>query len=388
MRKRDIIIFFSIALSVYGLVNFYIFLRGWEALPHGGTLRPWYVAIFFFLSLSYIVGRFLERATLSWFSGMFVWIGSFWLAAMVYFLLAAFVIDILRGIDFVIPFFPKFISERNPETDQMVFLIVTGAVLITVIIGYLNARTPRLRKLDLIVQKNGNGTRFLTLAVVSDIHLGTIICKQRLEKIVKKINDLNADIVLLPGDVVDEDIAPVIKQNLGETLRKIRSKFGTFAVTGNHEYIGGVEPAVRYLSEHGLTMLRDAAVKINDGIYIVGREDISFNRASGRKRKSLEELMSGIDKSFPIIMMDHQPFHLEEAERNGVDLQLSGHTHHGQLWPFNFITKKVYEVSWGYKKKGNTHIYVSSGAGTWGPPVRTGNSPEIVFLQLTFASIN
>jgi len=199
---------------------------------------------------------------------------------------------------------------------------------------------------------------------------------------------LNADIVLLPGDVVDEDIAPVIKQNLGETLRKIRSKFGTFAVTGNHEYIGGVEPAVRYLSEHGLTMLRDAAVKINGGIYIVGREDISFNRASGRKRKSLEELMSGIDKSFPIIMMDHQPFHLEEAERNGVDLQLSGHTHHGQLWPFNFITKKVYEVSWGYKKKGNTHIYVSSGAGTWGPPVRTGNSPEIVFLQLTFASIN
>jgi len=101
-------------------------------------------------------------------------------------------------------------------------------------------------------------------------------------------------------------------------------------------------------------------------------------------RKSVKDLLAGIDMTRPVILMDHQPFHLEEAERCGVDLQLSGHTHHGQLWPLNYITGAIYEVSKGYKKKGNTHILVSGGVGSWGPPVRTGNRPEILDLVLTF----
>ena len=131
-------------------------------------------------------------------------------------------------------------------------------------------------------------------------------------------------------------------------------------------------------------MLRDTWVKIGDSLYVVGREDISIRGFTGKKRKPLPELMAEVDKSYPIILMDHQPFRLEEAEINGVDLQLSGHTHHGQLWPFNFITKKVYELSWGYKKKGSTHYYVSCGVGTWGPPIRTGNRPEIINIKLRF----
>jgi hypothetical protein len=157
-----------------------------------------------------------------------------------------------------------------------------------------------------------------------------------------------------------------------------------YAVTGNHEYIGGVEPACAYLTEHGITMLRDAATVVAKSVVLAGREDISYNRGNGRKRKPLSELLNGCDRSLPIIVMDHQPFRLHEAEGQGVDLQLSGHTHHGQLFPFNFITERVFELSWGYKKKGNTHVYVSCGVGTWGPPVRIGNTPEIVDLTLTF----
>jgi len=123
---------------------------------------------------------------------------------------------------------------------------------------------------------------------------------------------------------------------------------------------------------------------VKNSFTIVGREDRSYNRGSARRRKSLEELMKGVDRSLPVILMDHQPFALEEAVSHSVDLQLSGHTHHGQLWPFNFITKRVYELSWGYLKKGATHIYVSCGVGTWGPPVRTGNRPEIVNIKLSF----
>jgi predicted MPP superfamily phosphohydrolase len=104
----------------------------------------------------------------------------------------------------------------------------------------------------------------------------------------------------------------------------------------------------------------------------------------GIDRKDLSTLLQGVDKKLPIILLDHQPYNLSEAEKNGVDLQLSGHTHKGQISPGNLITKKVYEVDWGYEKKGNFNIYVSSGVGTWGPPIRTGSHSEIVDIYINF----
>ena len=384
MKKINFVIFFSIALSVYALINYYIFIREWEAGGFQSTWRTVYVAAFLLLSVSFIAGRMLERVALSWLSSTLVLLGSFWLAAMVYFLLFTFGIDIIRLLNFIAPFFPSFLTVNPERTKEMTSFVVIAVVFVIVLGGYINARTPRVRTLVLAIPKNGRGMRSLNIAVASDIHLGTIVCKSKLERIVERINSLNPDLVLLPGDVVDEDIGPVIRNNLGETLRKIRSKYGIIAITGNHEYIGGVEPACRYLVEHGITMLRDAVVKVGDSLFVVGREDISIRGFTGNTRKPLPELMAEADKSYPIILMDHQPFRLGEAEANGVDLQLSGHTHHGQLWPFNFITKKVYELSWGYKKKGNTHYYVSCGVGTWGPPVRTGNRPEIVNIKMQF----
>ena len=384
MKKINFIIFFSIALSVYALINYYIFIREWEAGGQNSSWRTFYVAAFLLLSLSYIAGRFLERVSLNWFSSGLVMIGSFWLAAMTYFLLFAIAIDILRLLNYIAPFFPASFAANPESVKEMTALVVVVVVSIIVLAGYLNARTPIVKTLELKISKKSRTTKSMNVVVASDIHLGTIVCKSKLERIVAKINALDPDLVLLPGDVVDEDIGPVIRNNLGETLRKIRSKFGVVAITGNHEYIGGVEPACKYLVEHGITMLRDSSITINNSLVIVGREDLSIRSFTGKIRKPLPELMSEIDKSYPIILMDHQPFRLEEAHTNGADIQLSGHTHHGQLWPFNFIAKKVYELSWGYKKKGNTHYYVSCGVGTWGPPVRTGNRPEIVNLKLNF----
>ena len=384
MRKINFAIFFSIALSIYALINYYIFIREWEAGGFQSTWRTVYVAAFLLLSLSFIAGRMLERVSLSWLSSTLVLLGSFWLAAMVYFLLFAFAIDIIRLLNFIVPFFPPFLTANPEQTKELTSFAVIAVVVIIVLGGYINARTPIIKTLEMTIPKNGRTMKSLNIAVASDIHLGTIVCKSKLERIVARINSLSPDLVLLPGDVVDEDIGPVIRNNLGETLRKIQSKYGVIAITGNHEYIGGVEPACRYLVDHGITMLRDASVKIADGVYVVGREDISIRGFTGKTRKPLPELMAEIDKSYPIILMDHQPFRLEEAEVNGADLQLSGHTHHGQLWPFNFITKKVYELSWGYKKRGNTHYYVSCGVGTWGPPIRTGNRPEIINIKLKF----
>ena len=236
------------------------------------------------------------------------------------------------------------------------------------------------------MDKKVEGLDQLKIVFVSDVHMGTIIGPRRTNSIVNKINALNPDLILLGGDIVDEDLAPVIRNNLGDSLRKLTAPLGVIGITGNHEYIGGAEPAVKYLEDHGIRMLRDSSILIDDKFYIVGREDRDKPRFSGRERKEIGALMNGIDKSKPLILLDHQPFELDEKEKAGVDLTLSGHTHHGQLWPLNYITKAIYEVSWGYKKKGNTHVYVSSGVGGWGPPVRIGNRPEIVLINLHFAN--
>ena len=381
MKHRAFIIFFSIVFSVYGAVNYYIFITGWHAIPHRSYTTSVYLTVYLFLSLSFIAGRFLERRFLNWFSSFLVWIGSIWLGAMVYFLLFSVFFDIIRAVNYFFPFYATEPGLKYSALKFFLFICVLAAVFVIVFLGFINARIPRIKKLEIKIPKPSK-FKSLKLAVASDIHLGTIVSRLMLEKIVRLINSLEADIVLLPGDVVDEDIGPVIKQNLGETLRQIKSKYGVYAITGNHEYIGGVEPACKYLEEHGIKMLRDSYVLIEDEIYIAGREDRSIKQFSGKLRKPLEGILTGIDKSKPLILMDHQPIKLIEAEKNGVDLQLSGHTHHGQLWPFNFITKKVYELSRGYKTKGGTQYYVSCGVGTWGPPIRTGNKPEIINIEL------
>ena len=384
MRKLSFAIFFTVALSVYALINFYVILRGWELLSLHTALRTCYLAIAIVLAAAFIAGRILERIRLTWFSTALVWIGSFWLAAMTYFFIIAMAIDILRLSNYVLLWFPSFLILHPAQTKDVVVLVVTTLVAFAVLLGHLNAIRPRIRTLNLSIRKTVNNAKSLNIVAVSDIHLGTIIGKSRLTRIIALINSLNADLVLLPGDVFDEDIGPVIKENLGETLRTIQSKRGVIAITGNHEYIGGEEAACRYLNDHGIIVLRDSSFKIDGLCTVVGREDLSSRQFGGKERKSLDELMNNVDLRLPVILLDHQPFHLEDAERHGVDLQLSGHTHHGQLWPFNYISQKIFEVSWGYKKKGNTHIYVSCGVGTWGPPVRTGNTPEIVNIRLSF----
>lgn len=380
---RNFIIFFSVVLIVYGSINYYIFIRGWQALPKESPAKYYYLGLFLFLSLSYLIGRFLENYYLSGFSSFFVWTGSYWLAMMVYFLLAVLLIDFLRLLNHFIGIFPELITQNYNKAKLITFisvLVITGIVILA---GRINALNPRDHHLSLNIAKK-TGINTLKISMASDIHLGTIIGNSRLDELVDKMNSFSPDLILLPGDLVDEDLKPVIKENIGETLRKLKARYGVYAVTGNHEYIGGAEAAVKYLTDHGIIMLRDKSLLIDNNFYLVGREDRSMSQFTTKRRQSLEDLTKDLDKSLPIIMMDHQPFGLEHAEQNGVDLQLSGHTHHGQLWPFNYITDMVYEMSWGYLKKGSTNYYVSSGFGSWGPPIRLGNKPEIIYLTLHF----
>jgi uncharacterized protein len=379
-------IFASVFVSVYGLINFYVFIRGFQVLAQGSTLRVVYTIVFWIVALCFFAGRTLENVWPSGFSQVLVWVGSFWIAAMVYFFFAVLLLDLLRLINRFISFFPEVITRNYPQAKTVAALVVIGLVAVILLGGYINSLIPRIRILDLVVQKSRGEMKTINIVAASDIHLGTIVGRKRFDRIVDKINELHPDVVLFPGDIVDEDLAPVVRQNLGEALKSIKPRFGVFAVTGNHEYIGGVEEACAYLAEHNVDMLRDRAVKVNDSFFLLGREDTSSERFANRERKPLAELMAGIDKDYPVILMDHQPVQLGESARDGVDLQLSGHTHNGQLWPFNYVVKALFEVACGYKKIDNTHVYVSSGVGTWGPPVRIGHRPEIVNIRLRVES--
>jgi hypothetical protein len=383
MKLINLFIFLGIALTVHGLVNFYIFIRGWQALPKESYFRVPYLVIFLFLALSYIAGRVLERYSICVTSDYLIWIGSFWLGIMLYLFMGVLLCDILRLANWIAGVIPV-PSDLYTKVKQFAAMAVAGTAVITILAGFYNTLHPRINTIAIDVPKAAGGRTSLDMALVTDIHLGTIISNSRLQKMVDMVNVIRPDVVLLAGDIVDEDLAPIIQNNLGDLLRTIRSKYGTYAVTGNHEYIGGVEQACRYLAENGVTVLRDRAVLIDNSFYLVGREDRSIGQFVGKRRMPLESIMKQVDRALPVIMMDHQPFGLSEAARHSVDLQLSGHTHHGQLWPFNYITRLIYEVSRGLSQIGGTNIYVSCGYGTWGPPARVGTIPEVVHIQLRF----
>lgn len=378
------VIVITIVLSIHFLVNFYIYKRGVQGLESMPQLIFWFRALMILLVVSYPLGRFLEKAWYSPIANFFHWTGAFWFAGMLYFVMAIFATDLIRWSNHFFHFLPAKWMDSYGQLKLITTYTISIVVVLVIVIGHINAWTPKIVKKTIVIDKDGGDLKTLKIVAASDIHLGSIIGPRKTGKLVNTINSLHPDIILFAGDIVDEDVKPVIEQNLGSNLLKLKAPMGVYAVTGNHEYIGGAEAAVKYLEEHGIQILRDTSILIKNSFYLTGREDKDKTSFTHIKRKDVKELTDSLDKTKPIILLDHQPFHLENAEQAGADLQLSGHTHHGQLWPLGYITSKIFEVSRGYKKKGNTHFYVSTGFGTWGPPVRLGNRPEILEFTLIF----
>lgn len=380
-------LFITVFLLLYGMINFYIGLRGWQAigrfLPYLNRYVYWF--LFWCLSLAYPVariGRGVWPDNLRW---LLTIAGSYWLGAMFYLLQILLAIDLLRVLDRWLHFWPQNL-RGNARLPFYTGILVVVLLVVVLVYGTWNARHPVVRHYDIAIDKKAGELTSLRVVMVSDIHLGEIIHNGRLLEMVETINSLDPDLILLPGDVIDEDVGPFVKQDMSATFRRITPRFGIYAVPGNHEYIGGsIQQALYYLEQAGITVLRDSYAKVADSFYIVGRDDLSRSRiAPGTDVQTLARVMEGIDHSLPIIMLNHQPVQLGEALREGVDLQLSGHTHRGQLFPNQLITGRMFELDWGFLKKDSLQAIVSSGFGTWGPPVRLGNRPEIVDITITF----
>jgi uncharacterized protein len=382
-NRMAMIVFISIVLLIHIGVNYYIFKHTKPIFDIGSWVGISLKVIFFLLVLSYPVGRILERLVPSMTAELIAKIGAFWLGAMLYLTLIFLLFDILKLI-FSLTGFTSFISAKeNISIIRKISLGIYASTAIILIAGFLNALYPKVSKISIKTDKSLNGYTSLKIVAASDIHLGTIISNGRLERFVRMMNEQKADIMLLAGDIFDEDLGPVIKNDMGKLLSQLNAPLGVFAVTGNHEYIGGVDPAIKYLEEHGITVVRDTVITLNDLLNIVGRDDRQAKVMGGINRMPIEKLVKNTNKDLFTIMLDHQPFNLHEAVENGIDLQISGHTHHGQMFPLNLITNAMFEVSRGHKQIENTHIYVSTGFGTWGPPVRVGNRPEIVVIEVT-----
>jgi predicted MPP superfamily phosphohydrolase len=373
------LIFFSIVLLIYSSVNYYLYVRGLQAFSLNQPMKRWYIVIFWTVVSMFIAGSVLERTATSAFSEWIYRIGSFWLAFMLYLFIAVVLIDFVRIFNHFFHFLPMFSQIMKFRLGLIVFSMVS----LVVIGGHINALWINVKEIPLTIHKKVSGSPEVKILMASDIHLGALIGERREKHLLDIIQEQKPDLVLLCGDLVDGEIAPVLRKNLGRHIQEIKTPLGVYAILGNHEYIGGIEKTLPYLQSIHIRVLLDETITLPNGIQLVGRNDHSAGRGPNAP-KPLANLLSGIDPTKPVIVMNHQPFNLNEASDAKVDLHLSGHTHDGQLWPFNYLTEAIFELSWGLMKKDDTNFYVSSGFGTWGPTVRIGNRPEVVVFKLKF----
>lgn len=375
------IIFFVTFFTIYTLLNYYVFIKAFHLLPNNWLVKSIFIILFILISYGYVISKSFYNYLSITVYDIWLTIGAIWFAMLVYFVLILFAIELMLLLNKFLKFLPGFLFDFKAKiiTASTVFVIVS----VIVFLGNLNKRDIITTTKDIQIPKLKGKLDSLNIVMASDIHLSPIDGEKLLPKLVDKINSLNPDIIVFAGDIVDDKAEILEAQGIGKSFLRLKSKYGLYTINGNHEFINGINSSVRYAQKLGMTVVRDTAILIDESFYLIGREDSTKFRFEGEHRKTLSSIVENLD-SFPKILLDHTPFNLSEAVQYKIDLQLSGHTHHGQIWPANLITSLIYEISWGYKKISDTHFYVSSGAGTWGPPIRIGSKSEIVNIKIKF----
>ncbi|MFJ5706205.1 metallophosphoesterase [Streptomyces sp. NPDC093105] len=239
-------------------------------------------------------------------------------------------------------------------------------------------RGPRVKRVTVPLAKLPRAAHGYRIAVVSDIHLGPILGRAHSQRIVDTINATQPDLIAVVGDLVDGSVADL--GPAAEPLAQLRARHGSFFVTGNHEYFSGADAWVDHVRELGLRPLRNERLEIAAGFDLAGVDDVA-GESEGRG-PDFGRALGDRDRSRAAVLLAHQPIVIDDAVAHGVDLQLSGHTHGGQLWPGNFLAELANPTVAGLERYGDTQLYVSRGAGAWGPPVRVGAPSDITVVQL------
>ncbi len=304
-------------------------------------------------------------------------IAYYYLPILLYGFLFYILFDIILLINCKLKFIPKNITIGK-RFRMIIFcsILLTTTAIITK--GIINFNNTKIKEYSIEISKKTEKLEHLKIVMAADIHLSEITNEYFVKQFVDKINSLNPDIVLFAGDIIDSS-DPSSKMKLFESqMRKIISNYGVYAVDGNHELYSG-RYRFDFFENANINVLRDTVITIENSFFLVGRKD-----RHDKDRKTIEDLLKLTSDSLPHILLDHQPYKLYNAYNNKIDVQLSGHTHNGQLFPINLITDKIYELSWGYKKIKNTHFFVTCGAQGWGPQVKTASHSEILEINIDF----
>ncbi len=369
-----------IVLVLFMLIIVYV---GWHVMKFlfqwlPPELLPLYWVITFLSGLGYLLGFALRAKAVAPIGRFLEIVGSFFFAILPYLFMQLIVVDFIWVL-------LKFLKIQTTHFTTICGIIVSLISLISLAFGVRNAVSAYVRNHSIQINKSAKNLSALNIVAISDIHLGHMIGNRRLRKMVTQINALKPDVILFVGDVLDHSVEPFIRNNMSANFAKLQSQFGAYAILGNHEYYSGdIDTYVAKMAEVGVPVLQDEIAEIADAIYIVGRKDLAARSHTKQPRQEVAELTSKLDQTRPIILLDHQPLAFDKSAAAGADILFCGHTHRGQIYPFHLVTQKVHELDWGYKLKEQMHIIVSSGYGTWGPPMRIGSRSEIIHVKVEF----
>lgn len=371
-----------IVILLYVAANFYVAKRVCQAiqLPLENVNRKLFYGVMFFLALILVFKFLLMFVSVNSGAKQVVnWIASYWMGLFVYLLLAFVVTDLIALVARGVGVLTMTRSIRNH-----ISLFAMLAVVFICCGGIFNAN--QLEHVTYAVKTVNNPiVKEVNMVLISDLHLGAVDSEKRLKKAVQKINGLAPDIVCIAGDIFDSDYYAIPNpERASRLLQDIQSKYGVYACLGNHDAGNSFEEMEAFLERSNVKCLKDEAVVIDSQFILAGRLDSNpIGKAGDYQRKDISDILKDVDKSLPVVVMDHNPANIGEYQKD-VDLILCGHTHHGQIWPGNLITDAINAVAYGHYQKDtkSPHVIVTSGAGIWGMPLRLGSFCEVVSVKL------
>jgi uncharacterized protein len=365
---------------VYGGAHLYFFLKVRRAFSPG-ILTTVSLSLFLILMVaSPILVRLLENNGLEVSARLAAYAGYVWMGFLFLFFTSSLAVDLYQ----LILHSAEFISK----SDLSIFLISKKASLlipltyglVAAAYGYFEALDIRTEHISIATPKIPASMRKLTVVQVSDVHLGLIVRKARLEKIIRAIRDASPDILVSTGDLMDGQINSMA--GLAEQFALINPRLGKFAVTGNHEVYAGLGQAVAFTRKGGFRVLRGESCTVGELINVVGVDDPAITRIENVRLPPERELLQNLSRERFTLLLKHRPA-VEKESLGLFDLQLSGHVHKGQIFPFNLLTHLSYPVRMGLTRLSQgSFLYVSRGTGTWGPPIRLLAPPEVTVVEL------
>ena len=371
--------------SSLGLMTLYVWFRTVRSTTRPGRVRRILTVLLLILTALLVAALVSRRDPAG--SGWLAWPGYLWFGLLVYLVLALLVLEPVRLIRRLTR--PRGPAEEAPDLERRLFLARAGAVATPTPVTPTAAAPaatalgpPDVLRVPVRLPRLAREFDGFRIAVVSDIHLGPLLGRRHTERIVRMINETEPDLVAVVGDLVDGTVAQL--GPAAAPLADLVSRDGTFFVTGNHEYF--VDDTAAWLTELdqlGVQVLRNENTRIRRGAAafdLAGVNDLAGR--SAEEPPDFDAALRGTDAGTPTILLAHQPVQVAEAARRNVDLQLSGHTHGGQMWPFHYAVELAQPSLAGLSTVDGTQLYVSRGAGFWGPPVRVGAPPDITVLTL------